>query len=564
MKAVQDFWRVVQNPSLVRHRVAWWGDYFAFKRQVRSLVDWGAMPAPNGAPALIVSLNNWVAQAKIECLIAVALRLHGWSPRIVTSHRCSRALKYFRAFGLRDFIWFDDLLAQVPDAAVHEAVESLLSQPLTIQRVKDMQYRSVNVGRQTLATLARVQHQRVDLNNPVFIKRFRQALPEAIQSAIAAEHLMHQATPHLAIFLDKDYMVVGSLYDMALNQGVDVVQWCGAHRDDALMLRRYTAQTQTTHPQSLTEETWQLVRGMAWAEEHEARLSQEFRMRYQDGRWASYYNRPYGKLATKAELQEQLGLDASKKTAVIFSHILWDSTFFWGDDLFDDYGEWLVETVRAACANPSLNWVVKLHPANRWKMKRDGVNRESDDRVLLHEALGRLPEHVKVLDPDADINTASFFDSADYCLTVRGTVGIEMACFGIPVFTAGTGRYTGLGFTIDSESRQDYLSKLHRIQEVARLTAAQTLLAKRYTYGLWIRRPWHVRTFQQVYRPLQQGGHPLDHNVRIQVRSFNDLRDATDLRAFAEWACTSTAQDYLNEGVESVKDGERSCAGSSV
>jgi hypothetical protein len=44
-------------------------------------------------------------------------------------------------------------------------------------------------------------------------------------------------------------------------------------------------------------------------------------------------------LHERAEVLRSLGLDASKKTAVIYSHIFWDVTFFWGEDLFDNYEE---------------------------------------------------------------------------------------------------------------------------------------------------------------------------------------------------------------------------------
>ena len=31
-----------------------------------------------------------------------------------------------------------------------------------------------------------------------------------------------------------------------------------------------------------------------------------------------------------------------------------------------------LETIRSAAANPALNWVVKLHPANVWKRRLEG------------------------------------------------------------------------------------------------------------------------------------------------------------------------------------------------
>jgi hypothetical protein len=49
---------------------------------------------------------------------------------------------------------------------------------------------------------------------------------------------------------------------------------------------------------------------------------------------------------------------------VVFSQVLWDANLFYGEDLFEDAGEWFVETVRVACANSAMNWLIKLHPAN--------------------------------------------------------------------------------------------------------------------------------------------------------------------------------------------------------
>ena len=48
-------------------------------------------------------------------------------------------------------------------------------------------------------------------------------------------------------------------------------------------------------------------------------------------------------------------------------------TFFYGTDLFGSYEEWFVETMKIACANPHVNWIVKIHPANIVKNVRDGV-----------------------------------------------------------------------------------------------------------------------------------------------------------------------------------------------
>ena len=72
-----------------------------------------------------------------------------------------------------------------------------------------------------------------------------------------------------------------------------------------------------------------------------------------------------------------------------------------------------------------------------------------------------------MLDAYTDISTLSLYEIADYCLTVRGTTGIEGACFGCNVLTAGTGRYDGKGFTIDSKSPSEYLKKIENIHQIS-------------------------------------------------------------------------------------------------
>ena len=51
--------------------------------------------------------------------------------------------------------------------------------------------------------------------------------------------------------------------------------------------------------------------------------------------------------------------------------------------------------------------------------------------------------------PYSEISTRSIFGVTDYGITIRGSVGFELPCFGVPVLTAGTGFYSGRGFTID-------------------------------------------------------------------------------------------------------------------
>lgn len=540
--------RMAQHPRSALHPLELERDYRSFRSQYGSFLSKGRGDIGPDKPdkkVLFVSLTDWVWQIKIEALLAKALELKGCSPVFATYSWCKGGLKYYRVCGFDQFVLFDKYLPQGATHSIKKLASDSLQSPVTIQSIKHLQFRGVNVGRQALASVTRSLHRSGDLSDPRFLQLLTKSLVQSMKWTIAAERLLDEVRPEVAFFLDKDYVGIGSIYDLALNRGIDAIQWCGAHRDDAFTLKRFTSDTRHVHPQSLSKETWELARSMSWTTEREEELVDEFKSRYEDGQWGSYYNRPYGALKHRAEIERELGLDPRKKTAVIFSHILWDSTFFWGEDLFDDYADWLVETVKAACANSAVNWIVKLHPANAWKLKRERVGGELYDLALLRSKVGNLPDHVRLLEPEADINTYSLFEVTDYCLTVRGTVGIEVAWLGIPVLTAGTGRYSNLGFTIDSSTREEYLDRLAHIQHIPRLEPQQVELAKKYAYALFKWRPWQVSTFETLYMPLVEGGHPLDHNIRVHATSLQDIANASDLLAFAEWVTASDRLDFL-------------------
>jgi len=127
---------------------------------------------------------------------------------------------------------------------------------------------------------------------------------------------------------------------------------------------------------------------------------------------------------------------------------------------------------------------------------------------------------------------------------VRGTIGIEMACHGVPVVTAGTGRYSHFGFTIDSASAEEYLRRLANIQDVPQMTDDQTQLARRFAYALFKMRPWRLSSFETVNMPIEHFGHPLGSNLIPRVSSFAEFAASSDIRSFVNWVLSGKV-DYI-------------------
>src|SRR5205814_446532 len=165
---------------------------------------------------------------------------------------------------------------------------------------------------------------------------------------IAAERLLDDLRPELVLFLERNYAAEAPISDVALVRGTNVVQYVSGPQDDTLVFKRFTRETRRDHPRSLSEASWEAVRRMPWTPEHDAELDQEFAKRYGNAWALSRRIQGWTTDQSRDEVIAALGLDPTKKTAVLYSHILWDANMFYGEDLYADQEEWFVETVRAA------------------------------------------------------------------------------------------------------------------------------------------------------------------------------------------------------------------------
>ena len=79
---------------------------------------------------------------------------------------------------------------------------------------------------------------------------------------------------------------------------------------------------------------------------------------------------------------------------------------FYGEDLFNDAGDWFINTIEAATKNKNINWLVKLHPANVWRRNMEKINTEMPELVMIRKKFG-TPANVKIIFPEDNISTLS-------------------------------------------------------------------------------------------------------------------------------------------------------------
>ncbi len=535
--------KILRRPQkMVRTLLLLW-KYLAFRVQYGFLRKGRTSPDPERR-VLVVSLAHDPAYAKWEGMLLTALRLQGCTPVVLTELSCHFSVLTFRIFGVKDFVYLDDLLAATERGVDVGGVQSFFAEGVTFKKFLDFSYRGVSCGGASLSSLVRkLRTTGLSFSDPHVQELLKTALIRSVKAVHAAEKLFDDSKYEAVLFHERGYTPFGEIYHAAVNRGLNVIQYTYGQKPKSFVLKRYNVTNRKIHPLSLSPKSWSALKALPWGREQEETLMHELRESYASGTWFNRKALLQGKfMKSPEEVRLELGIEEGRKVAVIFSHVLWDATFFFGESLFDDYEHWLIETVNAACQNDAVQWYVKLHPDYVWKMKDLGGGVQPRDVLALQSNIGELPSHVRVIAPETDISTFSIFPVIDYCITVRGTVGLEAPCFGVPVFTAGTGRYSGMGFTIDSSSQEEYLQRMRTIQEYPRLTQQQTSLARRHAWGVFEKRLFFFHSFD-LTRRLR--GVALETCVDICVKNVSELEQAQDLRAFADFVLHSREEDYL-------------------
>jgi hypothetical protein len=499
----------------------------------------------------ILSFTNLPMHAKFHCLAAKAMQLQGFTPLIFTNSGSRFGHKYYRMFGIEQLAEWDKFSQQ--NSWANEQAKKIMCDfslvNLTISVIKNIQFHNVDVGKHALSMVCRKRIEgHLDLNNLDVITPLREQLEQAIKHTLLAEHFLSENIIEKMLVRDAGYIPSGPIFEVALNRGVDCVVLEFGQRRSTWIFKRYTAKTRGQHYFSLAPETWENVKKQPWTSKEEKALDREFEGRYRPDSMDDTRRLQSGKkFLSKDRVCAKLGLDQHKKTAVIFSHVAWDAAFFFGTGLFEDFEDWLFQTVKFISITPEcrkMNWIVKEHPFNVFKLQREKIKTSSEQRLL--QPLMPLPEHIRFMPATTEINTQSLFPLVDCVLTVNGTVGMEFPCFGVPAVVAGTGRYSGYGFTIEPKTQEDYFETLRNLYQVDRLSEDIQQLARKHFHALLIGRQVSFEDIAPMeLKRLHEAQSDVHDNISITARSLAEFRASSSMKLLSAWLSNSSSPDLI-------------------
>lgn len=340
------------------------------------------------------------------------------------------------------------------------------------------------------------------------------------------------------------------LSSVAIQSGCDVIQFCQPFDQNGYVFKRIESVIEGASPNSVEKLTIdRLLARRAFDNFNFEKLIFD--------RYCS--SEPYQRRNYFGELRGDVSSDflqfpkAKLPLVIVYVHCLWDGNLFFGRDLFDDYTDWFRATYIAACENGAVNWVFKLHPANIWKTKFSGNQlQEPYEYKVIHDLnLGSMPQNCKFLEPDSPVNTYDLLRIADAAVTVRGTAGLEAACMGSLVITAGSGRYSNQGFTLDPECKNDYLSLLRTLsaKSIHRHKAGlDWLRAKYYAKALFEERKWMLPSCYRNEFIGLDGGNNFPVVPRLSSGYFYQFIESPEWRSLLEWMMgEKSAKDYMRD-----------------
>jgi hypothetical protein len=192
-----------------------------------------------------------------------------------------------------------------------------------------------------------------------------------------------------------------------------------------------------------------------------------------------------------AVVKEKLALD-NRPVILLATNVLGDSLTLGRQVFTETMADWIRGTIRYFAERQDVQLVIRVHPGETLTHGTSMVD-------VVKAELGKMPAHMHLIAPEAQINTYDVVEIADLGLVYTTTVGLEMAMRGIPVLVAGQTHYRNRGFTYDPESWDEYVAMLDSILTdiaSARLTQEQVELSWRYAYLFFFKFPqpfpWHL------------------------------------------------------------------------
>ena len=352
-------------------------------------------------------------------------------------------------------------------------------------------HEGLNIGEHARAGALRY-YTRGDLdgepNGETVLRRYLEA---SILSAGAYRRLLAAQTYDVAVFHHGLYVPQGQVGEVCRQQGVRVVNWVVAYRNNSFIF----SHDETYHHTLMSEadSDWE---GMAWGDRQRTEIIAYLKSRWTGGRdWIGFHEKPD---EDAGAFIRACGLDPTRPIIGMLSNVVWDAQLHYPANAFVDLIDWTARTIEYFAARPDLQLLLRVHPAE--------IRGTSRSRQPLADEIARrfpvLPPNVWVIPPESPISTYAAMELCDSVLIYGTKMGVELTAVGIPVVVAGEAWIKNKGLTLDAQTPDEYFALLDRLPLGRRLEPQVIDKALKYAYHFFFRRMIPLEFFRKVSSSL--------------------------------------------------------------
>jgi len=421
---------------------------------------------------VIFFLCDGTSKGCVVRTIADMPKVDDWAKACASCHFNGR--KMIETLGF-EYYSTGDLLSESQITELHQ-----LSQNVPLDEVKSFSYKEQAAGLHALASTIRFfKGVETEAGDPYYERVVREYLFTVLVNIEAAEVVRERFSFDRLLIQHGIYADWAPFFEVMLEAGYPIIRWMRSYLKNHLYLRT-DRKGDSYHiyypPQNDMQDRLQ----QPLSAKQEAALQAFFQSQISGDK------NTHKLFHTDPEAEEavlrKLSFQNDKPIWGIFTHLNWDAQFSYDPMLYPDTTTWILETVRAIHDITSVNWVIKVHPAERVVGTAFGAG------AAIRKHFGELPGHIRLLPPETDINTYGLLPVLSGGVTISGTVGMEMAVRGKPAILAGEAHYGRKGFTIDCNSIGEYEQALQDAAKHEKLTTEQQQMARRHAHYFFIRR----------------------------------------------------------------------------
>lgn len=222
------------------------------------------------------------------------------------------------------------------------------------------------------------------------------------------------------------------------------------------------------------------------------------------------------KSVDRAAICDQYRWDHQKKIVGVYASNWFDFPHGAGMKHFENFYDWISQTLEKMAVNKTVNWLLKAHPCDEWY---GGLTLEDMVNVDRYDHIRLASKHWNGLD---------MIKSLDAFITYHGTIGIEAAALKKPVMVADQGWYEDWGFVKRPASREDYLELLgtqwwSEMDGEKNATLARIFSGVYWGIPLW-QKEWLLGDDSEQWRIYQTAPNLIDNNRHVITQEIEMVR----------------------------------------